>query len=728
MSKHTENCRHEDIPPGITELLAGGGTQLLAALLQLDDGIQLWSGDGHSVFVNPVTTKQFGPELEVRGVHCDVMSNLCRNEAGLAMPAQEFPVQQVLASKQPSGVVLVQAPGSQGRRRWLQISARPVFDATTGGLAGVFSTSIDVTSLVDQGRRLQQQAHYDELTLLPNRALLFDRLRQSLARSQRTGQLLAVCMMDLDGFKPVNDNHGHDAGDRLLQEIAHRLKATTRADDTVARVGGDEFVILMEELASPLECERALRRILEAVAKPFTLGPDVVRVTASIGVSLYPGDVADLDQLLRHADQAMYRAKESGRNRYQMFDPLVESRLRANRTVIQQISRAIADGQLHLLYQPKVDCRRGRVVGLEALVRWNHPVLGTRAPAEFLPLIEQDETVIRLGEWVASEALRQLAAWDALDIDLPISINVSPYGFLRGSFDQGLEKLLKRHPHELVQRLELEILESGVVEDFQLVSELIRRFQALGVRVALDDFGTGYSSLLHLKRLGVDALKIDQTFVRDMLDDASDLAIVRAVIGMAAALKNDVVAEGVESIEQTLLLLRLGCHVMQGFGIARPMEAGILPAWLATFRSDPRWRAAWLNYPKRSDFDLLLMEVAHRHWFRHVRDSVRRPRNGNNGVQLDYDRCKLAQWYTGTGMRQFGAFPQFREIDTVHRRVHTLARDLAATGSNASPDAAETERALGESNDELVSRLHHFRLALLGTNDEPDAKSDSEEP
>jgi diguanylate cyclase (GGDEF)-like protein len=690
--------------------------RLLAALLVIQEGVQFWSAEGRAIFVNPATVRQFGPELGETGVHYNVLVRSCLDEAGKPFFRHEFPVARALENGRPTLGVLVQTSGPATPRKWLRVTADPLIDADTGTLIGALSATVDVTEFVNQGQRWEYQAHYDSLTGLPNRVLLFDRIHRALARSQRNGELLAVCLMDLDSFKPINDNLGHAAGDRFLQEIGRRLRAVIRADDTVARIGGDEFVLLMEELKYPGQCEHALKRVLDTVAQPFSVDGKEVGVSASIGVSLFPGDVADPDQMLRHADQAMYKAKDTGKNRYHLFDPVVESRLRANRGVISQIGKAIDASELRLMFQPKVDCRRGEVVGMEALLRWDHPVLGTRLPREFLPLIDQDEVAIRLGEWVIAEALRHRLAWQAQGFDLPVSVNVSARGLLRGNTDSRLEQWLRRCPPEQVRRLEIEIAENGVLEDVYAAGALVSRLQALGVEFALDDFGTGDSSLLRLNRLGANTLKIDQSFIHDMLDDPGSLAIVRAVIGMAGALRHQVVAEGVESIEQILMLLKLGCHVMQGYAIARPMAPQRVPAWIKSFQVDPRWHAAHLNYPSRSDFELLLMEVSHRHWFKQLREALARGTAPRKLPHVSYDDCRLARWYAGAGMKRFGSSPEFLAVDAAHHDMHRCAEQMVERiGAGDPVTAHEPEAALTGAYENLMARLHEFRLSLTGS-------------
>jgi len=454
---------------------------------------------------------------------------------------------------------------------------------------GVFS---DITQLREQQARLEQMVHYDPLTRLPNRVLLGDRLQQAMARTRRDTTLLAVCYVDLDGFKPVNDRLGHQCGDRLLVQVAERLLGVLRGGDTVARLGGDEFVVLLS-LADQEEVHQALGRLLETLARPYQLGEcgHPAEVSASVGVTLYPLDRADPDTLLRHADQAMYQAKLAGRNRYQIFDPESLRQTQRQQQALARIRQALEDEELVLHYQPKVDLRLGRVVGAEALIRWQHPERGLVMPGEFLPLVENSSLAAPLGDWVLATALAQTAAWWQAGLTLTVSVNIAAPHLLQADFVERLCTLLGRYPALPPSALELEILESTALEDMDQVDRLIRACRQLGVSVALDDFGTGYSSLTYLKRLSADVLKIDRSFVLGMLADADDLTIVQAVIGLGQAFRKRIVAEGVETVEHGLKLLQMGCELAQGYGIARPMAAGAFTDWFRDYRPQPRWMA-----------------------------------------------------------------------------------------------------------------------------------------
>jgi diguanylate cyclase (GGDEF)-like protein/PAS domain S-box-containing protein len=448
----------------------------------------------------------------------------------------------------------------------------------------------DITTFKAQQSRLEHIAHYDLLTNLPNRALLADRLHQSMAQVLRRGGLLGVAFIDLDSFKTVNDHHGHEVGDQLLIALANRMKETLREGDTLARIGGDEFVAVLSDLPSEAACLPMLTRLLETAHGPVQFGEVSVQVSASLGVSFYPqAGPVEADQLLRQADQAMYRAKQTGKNRFHVFDSAQDRSVRVHHASLERIRLALAQQELVLYYQPKVNMRTGQVIGAEALIRWQHPERGLLAPAEFLPVFEDDPFAVEVGEWVLDTALNQIAQWQTQGLDMPVSVNIGSHQLQQTDFVARLAALLARHPQVAPAKLELEVLETSALQDMGYATQVIEECHQMGVAFALDDFGTGYSSLTYLKRLRVALIKIDQSFVRDMLADPDDLSILKGVIGLASAFHRQVIAEGVETIRHGSVLLTLGCDLAQGYGIARPMPAAALPDWVANWRPDVAW-------------------------------------------------------------------------------------------------------------------------------------------
>ncbi len=467
------------------------------------------------------------------------------------------------------------------------VSAVRDANGTTQHYVALFS---DITAVKEHQGQLEHMAHFDTLTNLPNRLLLADRLQQAMAQSQRRNQHLAVAYLDLDGFKNVNDRHGHHVGDQLLIALANAMKDTLREGDTLARIGGDEFVAVLIDLDSVESCVPMLTRLLDAAAAPVTLGEHVLQSTASIGVTIYPqAQEVEADQLLRQADQAMYQSKLAGKNRYHLFDAAQDSSIRGHHEGLERIRLALENHEFVLHYQPKVNMRSGQVIGAEALIRWQHPEKGLLAPATFLPVIEDHPLAVEVGEWVIEAALTQIEEWHAAGLALAVSVNIGARQLQQGDFVKRLQAVLAKHPKINPTSLELEVLETSALADMAQVSQVIEDCARIGVRFALDDFGTGYSSLTYLKRLRVTLLKIDQSFVRDMLEDPDDLAILQGVIGLAAAFKREVIAEGVETVAHGTALLHLGCQLAQGYCIARPMPADQFPAWAAAWQPDVAW-------------------------------------------------------------------------------------------------------------------------------------------
>ena len=474
--------------------------------------------------------------------------------------------------------------------RWVRNLGKIVGFDEQGRPARMLGVAIDVTPQREQEVMLQRLALYDALTGLPNRVLLARKLQECMAQARDTGKQLGVAYLDLDGFKPVNDRLGHGAGDRLLVVVGGRLTRALQPVDTVARLGGDEFVILMPGLESVADCERILGRVMESVSAPYTLDTERVVVTASIGYTIFPQDDADADTLLRHADQAMYAAKQAGRNRFHQFDAAQERAVQLLRAQGHYLREALAQAQFTLYLQPKVDMRSGTVVGAEVLSRWLHPERGLVPPGEFLPLLEGTDLEIGFGEWVAEAALTVLEQLQDRGMPMPLSINIAAQHLQQPGFADWVAACLARHPRVPAHLVEIEITESAALYDLSAVADTLNALRAMGVTVALDDFGTGYSSLTYLRRLPMDTLKIDQSFVHGMMGDPGDLAIVQGVIGLARSFGYRVIAEGVETVEQGQMLLQLGCLQAQGYCIARPMPLEDFIGWTPHWQPPAGWQ------------------------------------------------------------------------------------------------------------------------------------------
>lgn len=462
----------------------------------------------------------------------------------------------------------------------LEVFSSHVMHTSIKGDKELYCVDVDLTPLKKAQEALEKLAHFDTLTSLPNRILLADRLKQMINVSKRTEQLLAVAYLDLDGFKQINDGYGHDMGDRVLQKISLMMKDSLRDEDTLARIGGDEFVAILGGLDQFEDCEPVLNRLLNTASTAIQLDGHNFKLSASIGVTIYPLDDAEPDQLMRHADQAMYLAKQAGKDRYHLFDIKLETEIREKQLALQQIAEGLQKGQFELYYQPKINMQTLAFQGAEALIRWQHPERGLLPPGMFLPVTEDHQLELDIGKWVLETALKQIQDWQQQGFDCPLSINIAAQQIQRVEFIKELENMLTSYPQVNPQNIELEILETSALEDIELVTIILSQCRQLGVSLSLDDFGTGYSSLAYLKRLPVDSLKIDQTFVRDMLRDVDDLSIIEGVLGLAKAFNLHVIAEGVETPAHCRQLLKLNCVSGQGYGIARPMPAHELPGWV----------------------------------------------------------------------------------------------------------------------------------------------------
>ncbi|HEY8094774.1 MAG TPA: EAL domain-containing protein [Methylobacter sp.] len=572
----------------------------------------------------------------------------------------------------------------------------------------------DITERKAIEEKVNQLAFYDSLTQLPNRVLLADRMHQTLAHCRRNREIAAVCMLDLDGFKQVNDTLGHAAGDQLLCDVALRLKECIRQEDTAARFGGDEFALLLGGFTKISECEQTLERIVASIAAPYPIFGQMAHISASIGVTLFPEDSSDPDLLLRHADQVMYEVKQTSKNGYQLFNAVHEKRNQTTQDFLKKIGVALVKEQFELYYQPKVDCRQGKVVGAEALVRWNHPILGVLAPSEFIPVIEHDDLIITLGEWTIQQALRQLVEWHEAGFGIQLSVNISARQLRNQEFPGRLQAMLAGYGVEIIERLELEIVETAALEDIIIGGDAIRKCRAMGVRVALDDFGTGFSSLAHLKHLAADVLKIDLSFISGMLTTNGDMAIVEGVIGLAVSFRLQVVAEGVEHVDQVLMLLELGCDVMQGYVFARPMPTKQMHSWMEAFTLDPLWSLSASHLTSRDYFELLQAEANHRYWTERVLANLDDPRAQTTPESLgNYRECRFGQWYYDQGASHFHQINEFHALDEIHQNVHRTAASLVEhhqAGMAVEADAAKAQLLALQQN--MLSLLHRLRVML----------------
>lgn len=461
----------------------------------------------------------------------------------------------------------------------IEDSAAPIIDHA-GDVSGAIIVFHDVSEARALAIKMTHLANHDALTNLPNRMLLQDRTYHAFQQARRNKEKVGMFLLDIDHFKSINDAMGHTVGDEILQEIARRLQRVCCESDTVSRQGGDEFLILTPEVTNTDSLVSTANQILMAVAQPIFIDQKEYNVTASVGISIYPSDSHDMESLYRHADSAMYQAKQEGRNRYRFFSAEIESRLHAKYKLKSDIKNALETEAFHVFFQPKVDALLKKIIGVEALIRWSNNGVAI-PPAEFIPFAEETGLIVPIGEYVFSRACREAKRWHEQGYPVVVSINISVIQFENESFFQAIIAILNETD---IQRdlVELEITEGVLAKDINQSILALNRLKELGVRISIDDFGTGYSSLSYLKSFPIDVLKIDQSFVRDMLIDRSDAAIVETIIKLGEALGLMLVAEGVETIEQVDALLALGCRFMQGYYYSRPVPADQLERLLKT--------------------------------------------------------------------------------------------------------------------------------------------------
>lgn len=560
-------------------------------LNSIGDAVITTDVDGRVLLLNPVAELLTGwTQSEAGGMPLDEVFNIVDHitRKPIENPAYRAINEGVIVGPTSQSVLI-----SRDHQEYaIEDSAAPIRD-NEGRVLGCVLVFHNITEKHQLMEQISWQAGHDTLTGLPNRTLLSDRIGQAIAHAQRQEQLLLVCFMDLDGFKAVNDQHGHEMGDKLLIKVARRLSKTVRGDDTISRLGGDEFVLLLSEIRNMDEVDLLLTRILEEVARPYLIEQTTLKISASIGSTIFPFDQNDSDTLLRHADQAMYQAKQSGRNRFHLFDASMDLQIQEHHLQLSRLELALMQEEFCIHYQPKVNLRSGEIIGMEALLRWQHPGKGLLRPHEFLNLAEDSSLIVDIGNCVLNEALQQISKWSQAGYTWRVSVNIAARQLQRLDFIENLKSIMAKYPDAPATQLELEILESSALDDMAHVRSIILACQEMGISVSLDDFGSGYSSLAYLRHLPVNSLKIDQSFVRDMLDDEEDCALVEGILQMARVFKRDVIAEGMETAAHGALLLNLGCNNAQGNGIAHPMPAAEVPIWAAQFKPDPKWQ----NYP-----------------------------------------------------------------------------------------------------------------------------------
>jgi diguanylate cyclase (GGDEF)-like protein len=433
--------------------------------------------------------------------------------------------------------------------------------------------------------RLNYMAQFDALTGIPNRQYFNDQLTRATARARRDGRKVTLLFLDLDEFQVVNDTLGHDAGDRLLKEVASRIQRSVRTGDVIARLGGDEFAVLLEGLSGPLEVEAMANGLLQLVSQPYHIADRQLDITTSIGITMYPNDSADTQMLLKNADIAMYQAKENGRNNVTFFTERMHAELMEYHELERDIREALRLEEFHLVYQPKVNAHNKRLQGLEALLRWNSPTRGKVGPGTFIPVAEESGHIIPLGYWIFHQVCQTLKSWEQMELPLvPVSVNVSARQFQQPDFHKRVEQILVSHDVDPAL-IEIELTEGLVMEDSEAAQTELLRLKRIGVRISIDDFGTGYSCLSYLRRFPIDVLKIDRSFIMEIGVSQDGESIIDAIISLARSLRLETVAEGVETTDQLNFLLERGCHIVQGYLFGVPMEPKLIEPLLAELGS-----------------------------------------------------------------------------------------------------------------------------------------------
>lgn len=555
----------------------------------IGDAVICTDVSGNITFLNIIAERMTGwPLREVSGRLMTDAFRIVNASTRKAVPnPMGLEPESKRAGNLPSNSVLVRRDGTE---MYIEDSVAPIHDHD-GQVVGSVLVFRDVSAAREMTDQIAHSAEHDFLTGLPNRLLLNDRIGQAIALAKRNKVKIAVLFMDMDGFKHINDSLGHPAGDRLLQCIANRLRDCVRAPDTVSRQGGDEFIVLLQGVKVPEDAAVAAKRLLKTLAETYFMGRHNLHITASIGVSLYPDDGSDAETLIKNADTAMYQAKENGRQSYQFFKPEMNIRAVDRQSIEEDLQCALERDELTLHYQPKINLATGAITGAEALLRWSHPIRGSVSPAQFIPIAEDSGLIVQIGAWVMREACTQAQAWIAAGLPLEsIAVNVSAIEFRNENFLENLFAIICDAGLD-PKFLELEVTESVLMKNAELASSILQSLRAKGVRVAIDDFGTGYSSLSYLRKLPLDALKIDQSFVRQIADSPDGATIVTAIISMGRSLHLRVIAEGVETPGEVDFLKTQQCDEAQGYRFSRPIPSEQFGALLKSERTHRKAQA-----------------------------------------------------------------------------------------------------------------------------------------
>lgn len=623
------------------------------------------------------------------------------HEAGLAKAAATGGGRYVGTNQEVAGL----------RKDGHEVSISLALSGWKGAAGFQFAAIIrDITASKLREEELRRIAYHDPLTHLPNRLLFSDRLQLAKAQTIRSGRLLAVCYLDLDGFKAVNDAFGHEVGDRLLREAAQRLREAVRAGDTVARLGGDEFGLLLGELAGIEEIEQTLNRILSVIAVPYRIEGHELTLSASIGVTLLPDGDDVPEHLLRQADEAMYLAKAAGRNCFRLFNAEQNRLVHHYRAELERMRGGFERGEFCLRYRPAINVREARVTGFEAILCWQQPDGGMLTPPRIGKDIENSDLAVPTGKWIAGEIMRQSAEWSRAGRDIPVSVNLSARCLQEPGFASWLADSAAVQAGLKPQLLCFEVSEEATLANGPGITALIEKGRPLGIRFAVDAFGAGYSSLSHLRSLAADEIKLAPELVRSLFDRADARDIIRAVVGLGHAFGLTVVADGVAEPEQGALLAQYGCDVVE-LDEASALPAEAVPAWVAGF--DPAVVLADYSLfgVAEADVPLLAARMVHRRWLQsltaHLADAAATPVESPPG---DHRQCALGRWYEGPGQKRYGDLPAFQAIAGSHEAFHRVAAELLAR--RAAGDAAGASQQLANLTD-LSAKIQTSITALL---------------
>jgi len=627
-------------------------------------------------------------------------------------PRQQRLMAQHLRGEAPSYEQELRMRHKEGHWVWCRTLGRVMQRCADGQPMLVAGITIDISEQKSHHAQIDYLTHHDALTGLPNRKLFVELLGDSMG-DNTVPQQLAVAYIDLDNFAGINLAYGPEVGHQLIVAVSQRLSSSLQnqpGQHLLAHIGGDEFALMLSHLEQPGDSIALVEKLLAMLAQPLHVAQQVetLSLTASIGIAQQnPSDQIDAEQLLRQASQAMYLAKQAGKNRYHHFDPVKDEITRTRLTRIDEVGQALLRREFVLFYQPKVRLHTGEVVGFEALIRWQHPELGLLPPYAFIGLLEQHPMAVKLGDWVIETALAQLASWQAQGLSTTVSVNIDAQQLLDPDFAERLLSQLAEQPTLKPQQLELEILETGALGNIAQVSALIAQLQSLGLNCALDDFGTGYSSLTFLKQLTARTLKIDQSFVRGMLDDVEDASIVNSVLGLARNFDRIALAEGVETVAHGCALIEFGCEFGQGYAIAKPMPAAQVPDWLAQWRVPSSWAAS--ESVGSRGIAMLLAETEHRAWFKEVMalatHSHRQP------PVMEGSCCRFAVWLNKPSTRlKLEKYPGFARLEAMHQTLHERSAALFQQRSERSDQqTAQALAQLAELSQQLLAELRQLR-------------------